>query len=702
MRWWLSISVTILLIIGGLAITQTLRRAPAPPGTIAQSPSPVPPATSTAPSVAPLLSPKQITIYAELLGSIPLMENATIEKEKLPLEQAARIHLPYWAYVCPRRDLWICHPDAPSITAVKPQVSEAIHLTREQVVFVHWLSHQRVYQPLPVIRDEAGNFHAVGRQAGTVKLQRRDYHWTHAVSLGDRFVVPTDQGISLITAGETITESYRELFDEPGAIPEIELTPQGFLAWVPTSQPQAGTQAAWYSKGAWQVLPDGWSQAFLQLICFEDGSVLQIIPESLGTVRLQVTPLETAPSDAIKIKHLVARLSDESSDVRDAAHAQLVAMGPGAWKLLQELLVNAHGEAQMRLEEITALKTRPALGRFTILQNQLRAIWRLRDGVVFLAEAGVQVPSGGATDEQVTPAWIVVRRGRPIELLPPALARNLAVGAIDLSADANEWLVADAASGAQLFFGQELFPLTKEKDFRYRQLVGIDRQNRVLLAPVDGKPYGSDLLLIDPTVADPTPLLPIWTITVEGGEAGWTNDDWPAVKRKGAYTLKQLGWDATNGELASSPPPATRPATAGTLTQAPGQIQGSTVWLDDVALELHDASGKSIRQARLGDLPPGQLAAAISGQRLYLLHSQSRISRLLVTPGQEHPFALEAVFTEDVPYVAGLQRMWTDPAGRICIATADSRLIVIFPDRNIPPGMMDLIPASELKQAHPK
>jgi hypothetical protein len=164
MRWWLVIIVLFALLAAAVAMIVVYSREPAPetPATKPAQPTSKP---ATASAVQPPAPAARIQAYSDLLHALPGMADATISEEKLPLEQAARIHLPYWAYICPRRDLWISHPDAPSISTIADDGSQAVHLSREQVCFVHWYRSGRSYKALPVIRDGPGAYLAIRKAA---------------------------------------------------------------------------------------------------------------------------------------------------------------------------------------------------------------------------------------------------------------------------------------------------------------------------------------------------------------------------------------------------------------------------------------------------------------------------------------------------------------------------------------------------------
>src|SRR5258706_4842690 len=51
-------------------------------------------------------------------------------------------------------------------------------------------------------------------------------------------------------------------------------------------------------------------------------------------------------------------------------------------------------------------------------------------------------------------------------------------------------------------------------------------------------------LVIDPTLPDPLPRLPVWHISVKQGSVGWTADDSPVMKSGGAWALGTRDWRA--------------------------------------------------------------------------------------------------------------------------------------------------------------
>jgi hypothetical protein len=408
-----------------------------------------------------------------------------------------------------------------------------------------------------------------------------------------------------------------------------------------------------------------------------------------------------------EVQKLITQLSDDDSEVRVAAHAQLAAMGPSAWDVIEKAIPGLPLEARARAQQIIAARTEPRLGRFQLVDSALRAVWRLGDGgVVMLAEQGVLTMRDDPNEVPVVPAWVAIRPGMTISLLPPALTRYLSIGTMNLDAIGSDWVITDEAEGARIFFGQELQPITREVDRKYRHVVGVDNDGRILLAAVPAqaaaKAITPDYLLIDPRVADPTPMLPVWTMTVPQGETGWDKDNWPAVKRGQPWSLREDGWEGLKGEIIKSVGVAkTITQDQQTLTELASDPKGTTFFSNRAMLALRTPEGKVIRQARPAGVPNADLAGAYCGDRLYLLHPQGKLSRLKVDMRAIEPFSVDAIFSNDIPSVAEVSRMWVDPAGRICITADEDRVIIIFTGKKIPQAIRDIIPENELKQARP-
>ncbi len=76
--------------------------------------------------------------------------------------------------------------------------------------------------------------------------------------------------------------------------------------------------------------------------------------------------------------------------------------------------------------------------------------------------------------------------------------------------------------------------------------------------------------------------------------------------------------------------------------------------------------------------------------RLYLFNEPGRVLRIVETAGKPEPFEIEATFTENIPNVDHVTRIWLDPAGRIDFAW-ENHLTVLFPQGFIPPELVEKI-----------
>src|SRR5439155_14483506 len=91
----------------------------------------------------------------------------------------------------------------------------------------------------------------------------------------------------------------------------------------------------------------------------------------------------------------------------------------------------------------------------------------------------------------------------------------------------------------------------------------------------------SQTLLLDPTLPDPTPKLPVWLLNVPQGTVGWNRGDYPAEKSGDAWVLFEHGWrplDKKKDEMIAElpkPSPAPPPPKPATTTSAPTTTQES-------------------------------------------------------------------------------------------------------------------------------
>ena len=229
---------------------------------------------------------------------------------------------------------------------------------------------------------------------------------------------------------------------------------------------------------------------------------------------------------------------------------------------------------------------------------------RLTDGgTVFYAAAGVSIPDPQNPDagpDYRVPAWISIRPGRPIELLPALLTADLIPGQSRVYADANDWIVTHDARGPRRFVGNGFVTFLRKSDMAFSDFVGSDARGRWLFrkpAPVlastlpatslpatttflatlsepdqsaigHGKtfqvPAYPPTLIIDPLLPDPTPRLPVWVFST-AASVGWTRAGWPVAKNNSSYALHENDWQLLeeNETMESKPeevPPPVEPA----------------------------------------------------------------------------------------------------------------------------------------------
>jgi len=374
--------------------------------------------------------------------------------------------------------------------------------------------------------------------------------------------------------------------------------------------------------------------------------------------------------------------------------------------------------------------------------------------VLFVADDGVLLPRGDEEPQVIRPAYIEARPA--IQLLDPDLAASIDPPRTQVIASGSEWVVIDDALGAQRHFGGTLVPLLRKKEMNFSQFVGIDARGRFIFreprqvaiktgatttpattrsttspATPDLALSDSPTLIIDPTLPDPIPRLPVWTIIVRNGSVGWTIDDWPVMKAGGAWSLGIKDWrslDEKTQQVFSKPGdvppppdfalehPTTAPTTSPTTlasTQPVSRPSAHAIIAPGEKPLLRDADGNwyfdgktSLKViAKDGREIVWPLPAVASGNAdpwlvrtpeglLFLFNQPGRILRIRPTSNGSEPFELEATFSRRIPNEVPT-RMWLDPSGRIVIAFSGNQLAVLFPQGYIPPATDRIIPAGE-------
>ncbi len=597
-------------------------------------------------------------------------------------DDAVHLVFPTPVYICSRGDLWLHHADAPPLERQwKQLLDEQVHVSSDRVGFVHWVQSHGAWRPWVVLIDPA--------EGRTVQMVNESEHfrlkfaeipdWKQAISIGDTLIVPTTREAATWRPGQH--EVATKLL---GASPRLMRTGRGAIAWSET-----GTAAEWADAG-WTDI----GQNILQPLPLLDGSFLKIIQTDDG-VKLEMESRIGAAVDDAQILALVEKLSDSNPSIRTKAFNDLQRQGPGAWPVLEKVLEDQPPEAAMRLGQLLKNKQSPTIAGLRLVSKALQMISRLGDGgSVLFAINGVYVTiPNDPSPKLVAPAWICLRPGAFVDLLPDALVRDVVPNKTRLIALADEWIVTDEVQGPRRFVGNALVPLVKKDERHFSDVVGIDRAGRWIFSD----PKTRHTLIIDPTLPDPAPRLPVWLFAVRGGATGWDAADWPCMQAGGTWRLKETTWEPLE---ASAGPMQTQAVPV--VPTAPGQaprpllvdIDGTRYEDGNQSLRVHHPGNKE----SLWPLPPEATGTSearlfrLNDGNLLLINQPGRILRLAPTPGKKEAFEIQATFTRNLPDTDQARRVWLDPAGRLIIAYDANRLAICFPSGRIPQAIANMMP----------
>ena len=640
----------------------------------------------------------------------------------LELNQAARLVLKDPIFLSKASgDLWITRDDAPPTIKVLKQLlnppdgdDTQTRVVRDSVQFVHWLSTDSGNLiPYLVCRRNDGASELVSVDGRKRLPARRAFEWGRAFSWDGNIVVPSAGGISVIQVRPELTESYHAL--EPGPTTQPSTRPagisptlalpdgEGLLAWAPWTRTSPGSRgAARFVDGRWTDLgsKQGWPEKIVHLVPLRDGTVFQFVAQD-DAVAVETAALDHTDVDSQAIEKLVGQLSDADPDIRRSAMKELANFGPGAWPVLDRLAGDQPPQAKVLLKQLLKDKNRPTLSGLTLVGDRLLQLAnRLSDGgAVFYAPQGVTVPNADGDPDLTAPAWLSVRPGHYVELLPPNLTADLKPDSCHLDVVGDQWIVNTDIRGPRLFYGNGFANLLRKSERSFTQVVGMDQRGRWLFRNA-GSPEPT--LVIDPHLPDLTPRLPVWNLAI-ADTVGWDRNGWPIVKSGVAYALTESDWRQVNDDekwftRPDQMPPATQPSTTRPTTR-PGlgtpllvTADGTQYFGGITDLTLVQPDGKEINWP----LPPidqGSPTAHVSlilakTGKLFLFNQPGRVLRIARTPHGPEPFKVEATFTHNIPSVPHPTRIWLDPAGRIDIAW-DNRLALLFPEGYLPRGISD-------------
>jgi hypothetical protein len=727
------------------------------------------PTSRETPSTAPLAEQHPTTTFIDVVRAMypTFASTKPLDLPVRELTDAARIVMTDPVYLGPnyRADLWITRSDGLDTEAALKRAMDAqeypqVHVLPERVRFVHWNPGAQGWSPFLVCdAKNGGGLEVVSQGRRETIAGGRKYDWSRAASWNQKVVVPSETGVSIFGFDPKVTEDYRELMprvassgpasspssDKAGGMPhsppQALLDWQGLLAWIPSENGKSGSRgAARYVDDKWVDLgpEQGWPEQILHLIPLRDGSVVQMVTQSDGGVRLAMAALYEAEIDEAGIKSLLEQLADADSEKRDAAFKNLSQYGPGIFPILERLAPSQPPEARSRIRALLRNKMQPTLGGITLAGDKLRTVSRHDDGgVVLYAEEGVSISRGEGEAVRRAPAWLSIRPGHATEVLDEPLVKELKPESNQLIAfgTAPDWVVAGDAAGPRRWIGNDFVPFLNKEEQEFTQVVGIDRKGRWLFRK-PGDSQNPETLIVDPTLPDPKPKLPFWEF-LTARAFGWDAEGWPVVRREGGdWSLRENGWkllDQNNGErlLTEVPPSATRPAAtsrasifvelkSGDITnevfvsrqgpQGERGHQGVAVATTQSAPLLTDDSGTAYYDglttieavypnglSTVWPLPPAAVGKGpvtlikTADGLLFLFNQPGRVLRIRPTPGEAEPFKLEATFTRRIPSVNRPKRIWLDPAGRIVVVDA-RRVILFFPQGFIPPRIRDLMP----------
>jgi hypothetical protein len=631
------------------------------------------------------------------------------------LNESAKIVIPDPIFLDSIGELWITRSDAESTSAVlKLANDQSTHVIRENVVFVQrWPDEKGIWQPQLICRKNDGHFEIVTQTSRQDIGSEHAFDWSRAFSWNDVIVVPSDRGISILRPDRRPMEIYHE-FISADQFAAKKYSPvqalldwRGLLAWMPWENGKSGSRgAARFVDDKWVSLDASanWPVKILHLVPLLDGSVLQLVVNDDNAIDVAVSTLDPPEVNEKKIGELVDQLSDPDSVKRTAAFNELTRWGPGIWPILEKLLANQPPEGKIRIEELLDAKITPKLGSMTLPHEKLETIARADwgSGAMFYAEGGVSISREGEDQPlSISPAWINIQPGKPIELAPAELTAQLQVKGRRLGLVRGEWILYDDVEGPRWWLSNHFSePLLKEKNRQFAQVIGQDARGRWLF-----REHAADFsptLMVDPTLPDPTPRFPVWVYHVDGGQVGWTNDNWPAIKRGGAWALSESDWKPVDEQrdkfLTSTPTAAT---TSSSATPILIEANGTRFYDGRNSLRMISADGKEMNWP----LPAtavghGDVTLIRGGEnRFFLFNNPGRVLRIEQAPKSGEPFLLEATFTKKIPSVDHPNRIWLDPSGRIIIAYNSNTLAICFPSGRISPEMAKKMTAADLKDA---
>ena len=524
-------------------------------------------------------------------------------------------------------NLWITRADGPAEFDFHSatRTDTATHVMRDVVRFVLWSVEEpsaaaalRVpgRKPSPwvphVVVQAASGFDLVDADGRRHLPDSLGFKWDRAQVLyaaagaKDQIIVPTATGICAFAfsdSPEQIIAGHQRLIDPAKHKPaecavQTAMDLQGVLAWVTNVAGNKGlkgtgiarfapVEAATPADGAaaapqyrWTILTGkpGWPEQIVHMIPLLDGSVLHILtpdttePADKDKVNFSMNAVAPAGAaiDKGKVVKLVFELSSPELEKRDAAFAALTQYGPGITPLLEKLLEDASPEARVRIEQLLKNKVEPGLGGMSLVDGRMRLVSRLADGgVIFYAEAGVSIPHEGDDQPQyVTPAWLSIRPGFPVELLPPGMVTDLNPDKQKIIGWQREWIVIDPVTGPSWYLGNRLEPILKKSEKQFADFAGIDATGRWLFRSTGevAEPVLPEAGIELPAVEAGASQQSAKPVNVAATNVATTR---PAAIPATGATSKPIALDTTKPASATNPGPIARASVPATLILDP-------------------------------------------------------------------------------------------------------------------------------------
>jgi hypothetical protein len=716
-----AILILCVAILGGL-LAYRIRHKPAAPVALK-------PVVATQPAALPAIRRAAKPVYPTYLQLVhtenPMVAATQPLDVPVELNDSAHIVLHDPVYLDPIGNLWITRKDGqPTEKALQKPAESEEHLITDQPVFVHWSPDDTGNWAAAVVVRAGKGYDLITKKDRRHLADDRPYQWSTAFSIMGKIVVTTDIGVSVFDVSpKSIAEHYHALPGcGPGGNPPVTmLDTRGILAWSPWENHRPGSSGILrFVDGKWTILPAAdWPARPIQLSMLLDGSVLRMAAAAPSTpaaakpaegiadndtpdsfpdqVQLSIGQLEPAQFDRRRVIDLINQLSDPDGEQRQAAFEELSRYGPAVAPLLEKAADDQSPEAKMRLTQLLGSKITPGLGGMMPVNNRLAVARRCSDGtVLFFAPAGVQIATERDEPELVNPAWLALRPdGRMERPLSATLVANQNPQSPTIFSLHDEWIRTDESGPGRLVVNR-FEPILRPDEKQFTELVGIASRRRWVF-----RNASRDTLIIDPLIADPTPKLPAWKITVSSGFTGWDSADFPAVSRgdQTGPTGQAGNWELSTDGWKALPPPekviTEKPPAAPTAGPTTAPSMGSPLLITADGIRYYDGKESIIQLKPGGAATTWPLPAAAVGSAdptllqtrdglLFLFNQGGRLLRIRPTPGEAEPFKLEATFTRDIPNTDHPARVWLDPAQRIDFVSDNNILTITFPSGTIP------------------